>query len=209
MGKHEQRYCPYSAMCGMHGNIVSGFGNESTGVMLIGEAPGRDEDTFGVPFCGMAGKELDNYLSGVDLVRSNLYITNLVRCRPPQNRDPLKLEIDMCSSFYLTEEIQRIKPSIIGALGRISSGWLLGEVDMEHVHGIPYFWRSGAVKSIVVPMYHPAAGLHNPMIMIRIRQDFEALAMVIRGKIRPRVEAREEGEYNMLTGEEVRQCLRM
>lgn len=208
MSRAARRYCECVGLCGMHGNVVYGGGNTTAGVMLVGEAPGRDEDAAGVPFVGMAGKELDNYLRGAGLARGNVYITNVVKCRPDGNDTPSKAAVDWCSSHYLMDEIRRIRPRVIGALGKVSSTWFLGDVDMEHVHGIPYFWQSGNVKSIVVPMYHPAAGLHNPMIMIRIRQDFEALAMVIRGKIRPRVAAREEGEYQMLTGEEVRGMLR-
>jgi len=152
--------------------------------MIVLEAPGEEEDRRGEAAIGKTGRELDNYLSQVGLSRDRCYVTNLVKCRPPGNRDPKLTEIKNCEGRLLGE-IASVKPMVISTLGRHSTRWFLGDVDMEAVHGIPF--RTvvpGTDNPIVIcPGYHPAYGLHDSRVMALIQADFRALADCVRGKL--------------------------
>jgi uracil-DNA glycosylase family 4 len=164
--------------------MVWGDGPVDTGLVLLGEAPGEEEDASGLPFVGKAGREVDNQylLRFTRVLRHEWYVTNVVKCRPPGNRTPKADEIAMCSR-HLQCELDTIRPRVIGALGKTASSYLLGsDVDMEMLHGIP---QRGANDVIIVPMYHPAAGLHDPSKTIPIQRDFEMLGKVVRGEARP------------------------
>lgn len=147
--------------CSLHDsrtNVVFGVGNPTADLMLIGEAPGRDEDLQGEPFVGAAGKLLDRILKAMDLSREEVFIANLLKCRPPRNRDPLPEEIESCWSF-LEKQIERIQPKVICTLGGFASRTLLGmPVPLGRLRG-----RVHRYKGIhVVPTYHPAALLRHP-----------------------------------------------
>lgn len=147
--------------CSLHEsrtNVVFGVGNPTADLMLIGEAPGRDEDLQGEPFVGAAGKLLDRILKAMDLSREEVFIANLLKCRPPRNRDPLPEEIESCWSF-LEKQIERIQPKVICTLGGFASRTLLGmPVPLGRLRG-----RVHRYKGIhVVPTYHPAALLRHP-----------------------------------------------
>lgn len=138
-------------------NFVFGVGNPNAEIMLIGEAPGADEDEQGEPFVGRAGQLLNNILKAVSLERSEVYICNILKCRPPNNRDPLVSEMELCTP-YLEKQIELIKPKFIICLGRIAAQWLLKTNDGLNKLRQQVFQYRGA--SLLVT-YHPAALLRN------------------------------------------------
>lgn len=139
-------------------NLVFGTGNRSADLMFVGEAPGEREDETGIPFVGAAGQLLDKYLIAVGLERENVYIANILKCRPPRNRDPLPEEGDACIGF-LREQVKLIRPKIIVCLGRISAMRLIKpDFKITREHGI--IVKKGAFAMTAV--YHPAALLRDP-----------------------------------------------
>ncbi len=139
--------------------------------MLIGEGPGRNEDENGVPFCGAAGRFLDELLQIAGLERKGVYITNVVKCRPPGNRDPMPDEIGTCTSNYLNRQIEAINPKMIVTLGRHSMGLFMPDAKISRVHGKPV--EVGG--RMIVPMFHPAAALHQPALHDDVVADFSHL----------------------------------
>lgn len=171
--------------------IVWGEGPSSPRVILIGEAPGKDEDREGRPFVGKAGKELDNYLwLFAKMNREDCYVTNIVKCRPPNNRDPKPEEIEACGR-HLYQELGDHPEASIVTLGRFAASWFLGPVDMTVIHGIPQVCDEGTI----LPIYHPAAGLHNSRMMISLQRDFEALGKWVRGELEVPVDEFLEPDY--------------
>lgn len=152
-------------------NAVFGVGDPSASVMFIGEAPGREEDARGEPFVGRAGQLLNKILASVELKRSEVYITNVLKCRPPENRDPHEEEVRSCEAF-LARQIELISPRVICALGRVSAQWLLREkaplaalrLGGYRYRGIP-----------VLVTYHPAALLRQPQLKRAAWEDFKRL----------------------------------
>jgi DNA polymerase len=161
------RLCP---LCRSRHQAVPGEGNENATVMLIGEGPGYHEDREGRPFIGPAGQFLEELLGLAGLRRSDVYITNVVKCRPPNNRDPLPVEIDACAP-YLDRQIAAINPKVIITLGRFSMAKFVNETSISRIHG--QVWPQEG--RVVVTMYHPAAGLHNDRLKDVIREDFRKL----------------------------------
>lgn len=153
---------------------VPGEGPVDSEVMLIGEGPGFYENEQGRPFVGAAGKFLDELLAKGGVRREDVFITNVVKCRPPGNRDPLPEELSSCSE-YLDRQIEAINPRVIVTLGRYSMGKFLPNVRISDVHGQP-FWNHGR---LVVPMYHPAAALHQPSLKTSVERDFTRLTEFI------------------------------
>jgi DNA polymerase len=152
-------------------NIVFGYGNPEADLMFVGEGPGRAEDAQGLPFVGPAGKLLDELLSQIGMVRSQVYIANVVKCRPPGNRDPLPLEVETCTPF-LSGQIKLIKPKIVCELGRIAAGMMMERpIQITRIHG-QRFIGNGYFN---VPVFHPAAALRAPATMQLLRQDFQNL----------------------------------
>ena len=150
----ECQLCPLGAT---RTKFVFGVGNPNADLMLIGEAPGRNEDLQGEPFVGRAGQLLDKILAAIDLSREEVYIANVLKCRPPNNRDPLKSESDTCQP-YLKQQIELIKPKLILALGRVSGAWLLGEdLALKDMRNKSYIYNG--IEMMVT--YHPAALLRN------------------------------------------------
>jgi len=147
--------------CALHESrtrTVFGVGNPKTKVMFIGEAPGRDEDRQGEPFVGRAGQLLTKILAAIDLKREDVYITNILKCRPPQNRDPQESEVRCCEA-YLVQQIELIQPKLICALGRIAAQWLLKtDAPLSALRAGEYEYQGIQV----IPTYHPAALLRNP-----------------------------------------------
>lgn len=169
--------------CGLCARPIPSTVVEHPIAMLIGEGPGADEEKYRRPFVGKTGQELTNYLTRAGIPRERIYISNVLRCRPPDNRDPRVEEIAMCLP-NLMKEIEEANPPIIIAVGRFAARVLLGDVDMEQVHGIP-FW-SPIVDRVVVPVYHPSYGLHETENMSLIMADFLAVKAVMMGQIKPR-----------------------
>ncbi|NPV85268.1 MAG: uracil-DNA glycosylase [Anaerolineae bacterium] len=152
-------------------HAVPGEGPADAQVMLIGEGPGFHENEQGRPFVGAAGKYLDELLQKGGLSRSAVFITNVVKCRPPGNRDPLPDELTACS-FYLDRQIEIINPLVIVTLGRFSMARYLPNAKISAVHGKPS-WVKGR---LIIPMYHPAAALHQPMLKTDLEKDFARLS---------------------------------
>jgi len=193
-----KRVCGYGKDCPLNGSFVGGAGSDSPVAMLVGEAPGGAEEAIGTPFVGKSGQELDMYLyKFAHIRRDKCYITNVVKCRPPNNRDPSVGEIAYCTEHCLVKEITRIRPKVIGTIGRVATSWFAGhKTTMEHVHGIPgYGWWNDEYQFIVVPMYHPAYGLHSTRRMQYIINDFRVLGEVVRGKVKPRNVVAAEYDY--------------
>jgi DNA polymerase len=139
-------------------NTVFGVGNKNADLMFVGEAPGESEDKSGIPFVGRAGKLLDKYLEAVGIDRDEVYIANILKCRPPNNRDPLPEEQEVCMD-YLREQVRLIKPKIIVCLGRISAMKLINpDFRITKEHGT--FFKKGAFE--IVAVYHPSLLLRDP-----------------------------------------------
>jgi DNA polymerase len=150
--------CEKCELCKTRTNVVFGQGNREADLMFIGEAPGESEDLSGVPFVGRAGKLFDKYLEAVEIPRESVYIANMLKCRPPKNRDPKEEEQDLCIE-YLREQVRLIKPKIIVCLGRISAKRLIKEdFRITQEHGI-FFEKNGYT---ICAVYHPAALLRDP-----------------------------------------------
>jgi uracil-DNA glycosylase len=154
---------------------VPGEGPSDADIMLIGEGPGFYENEQGRPFVGAAGKFLDELISSIGLKREDVFITNIVKCRPPNNRDPRPEEIETCAGDYLEQQIQAINPKVIVTLGRYSMARFLPDVKISSVHG-----RAMRVRGrLVVPMFHPAAALHQPSLKPSLVADFASLPELI------------------------------
>lgn len=149
---------------------VPGEGPASAEIMLIGEGPGFYENEQGRPFVGAAGKFLDELLDRANLNRKLVFITNVVKCRPPGNRDPLPEELLACGA-YLERQIAAINPLVIVTLGRYSMGRFLPNVRISEVHGRPAWVRG----RLIIPMFHPAAALHQPSLKTSVERDFSRL----------------------------------
>ncbi len=161
---------------------VPGAGSPNAEVMFIGEGPGFHEDQQGLPFVGAAGKLLDKLLASIDLQRSEVFIGNVIKHRPPGNRDPLPKEIEACTPF-LDEQIKIINPKIIVTLGRFSMAKFLPDEKISQIHGQARFVDWQGKRLVVLPMYHPAAALRRGEIMPQIRQDFQKIPLLLQGKL--------------------------
>lgn len=153
---------------------VPGEGDPEAEIMLTGEAPGYYESLQGRPFVGAAGQLLTQLLKSIGLERTQVFICNMLRHRPPENRDPLPEEIKACEPF-LDEQIKIIDPEIIVTLGRFSMAKFLPGEFISKVHGQARFIEFAGQKRIVIPMYHPAAALRNVKIMEEIKKDFQKI----------------------------------
>ncbi|MDO4830265.1 MAG: uracil-DNA glycosylase [Clostridia bacterium] len=151
--------CQKCELCKTRHNVVVGVGNKNAEVMFIGEGPGENEDLQGEPFVGRAGKLLDKMLTAVDLDRrKNIYIANIVKCRPPQNRDPKPEEQEMCIDWLRTQ-VKLMRPKIIVCLGRISAGRIIkSDIKITKEHGL--WFEKGGIQ--MMAMLHPAAVLRDP-----------------------------------------------
>lgn len=155
-------------------NAVPGEGRSNSEIMFIGEGPGFHENELGRPFVGQAGKFLDELLEVAGYKREEVFITNVVKCRPPGNRDPLPEELLACAT-YLDHQIEVLNPCVIVTLGRISMGKFLPNARISEIHG-----RATWVKErLIVPMYHPAAALHQPSLKPVVIDDFKRLPQAI------------------------------
>jgi DNA polymerase len=159
-------------------NLVMGDGNVDADIVFIGEAPGKNEDETGLPFVGAAGKFLDEMLATAGMKRSDVYITNIVKFRPPNNRDPLPEEK---KAFwpYLVRQLDVIRPKIVVTLGRHSMEYFLPEQKISAVHGQPKRISFGEGKIVIVPLYHPAAALYNGSMRATLIEDFMKLPTII------------------------------
>ena len=170
----QVRTCQKCELAGNRKNAVPGVGPAIAKIMLIGEGPGFYENEQGLPFVGPAGKFLDELLGAGGLERKDVFITNVVKCRPPGNRDPQEDELLACAE-YLDHQIEAINPLIIITLGRFSMARYFDTAKISLIHG-----RASWVKGrLIVPMYHPAAGLHQPSLRPTIIKDFSQFPQFI------------------------------
>jgi uracil-DNA glycosylase len=164
--------------CPLHAtrtNVVFGSGNADADLMFVGEAPGFHEDQQGKPFVGAAGKLLEKLLADIDLTREDVFIANVLKSRPPGNRDPQLEEIEACKP-YLTRQIELIEPLVICTLGNFSTKLLTRRQDgITRVHGKPQQHTVGGLEVTIYPIYHPAAGLRSQAMLTTLREDFERL----------------------------------
>ena len=166
----EIRSCEACLLHTTRKNAVPGEGPQDAQVMFIGEAPGLNEDREGRPFVGRSGSFLEELLAAAGLKRSEVYICNVLKCRPPDNRDPLPAEIDSCSDF-ISRQIQLIDPFVVVTLGRHSMRRFFPDAIISRVHGQP----KTVAGRLIVPMYHPAAALHRGNLKQTIIDDFSLL----------------------------------
>jgi len=170
-------------LCPLHEgrmNPVVGDGDLDSPLVLVGEAPGRREDEQGKPFVGSAGKLLDNMLEEAGMKRSTLFITNIVKCRPPKNRRPLSKEVEACSG-HLENLLRIISPRVIAPMGNSSTRYFLRLFNLEKgkigdVHGRVFHVEANWGEVILFPLYHPAAVLYNRKLEQELRDDFALLS---------------------------------
>jgi DNA polymerase len=156
-------------------NVVFGAGNADADLMFIGEAPGANEDRMGLPFVGQAGKLLDKLLGEIGMERGDVFITNVLLCRPPDNRDPQPREIDSCQP-YLWRKIELIEPTMICTLGNFSTKLLRGDsTGISRLHGTEEVRVIGPRAVRLYPLYHPAAALYTPSTLETLRSDFHRI----------------------------------
>lgn len=154
---------------------VIGQGNHNAKIIFIGEAPGAKEDASGVPFCGRSGDFLNELLDHIGLKREDVYITNIVKCRPPKNRDPKDSEIECCKN-YIERQIESINPKVICSLGRHSMNFIMNNLGIENkdtisnLHGKVF-----ETKYIFIPLYHPAVAIYNSSKKGELKKDFEII----------------------------------
>ena len=155
--------------------VVFGVGNPEADLMFVGEAPGFHEDKQGYPFVGQAGKLLDRLLAGIGLSRADVYIANVLKCRPPGNRDPVPDEIESCEP-HLFRQLELIQPLVIATLGNFATKLLSGkQTGITRVHGQEQRTTLGGRDVLLYPLYHPAAALYTPAMLTVLEQDFSRL----------------------------------
>jgi len=162
--------CPRCDLSFTRTNVVVGSGPIHADIMLIGEAPGRNEDKQGMPFVGAAGRVLNSALKGAGISRDVVYITNIVKCRPPENRVPLKNEIDACS-VYLMKQLETVAPKLVILLGKTSAESFLNRgINMTEEHGKPFKYDD---RTVMIT-YHPAATIYNKKLKEVLEADIRA-----------------------------------
>jgi uracil-DNA glycosylase family 4 len=154
---------------------VPGEGPDNVSVMFIGEAPGFHEDQQGRPFVGAAGKFLEELLASINLTRKDVYIANVIKCRPPGNRDPLPEEIEACKPF-LDRQVELVQPKLVVTLGRFSMARAFPKARISYIHGQPR--KIGGI--VYYPMYHPAAALHQPSLRRTIEEDMQRIPELLK-----------------------------
>jgi uracil-DNA glycosylase len=176
---HEARACTRCPLHASRSKVVFGSGNADADLMFVGEAPGAQEDEQGLPFVGRAGKLLDQLLAEVGLERADVFITNVLKSRPPGNRDPQPDEIDACKP-YLQRQIELIEPKVICTLGNFATKLLTrSQRGITGVHGRAQVHELGGRTVRVFPLYHPAAALRSTKTLEELREDFRALPALL------------------------------
>lgn len=170
----EVRECTKCPLHRGRTHAVPGEGPADADIMFIGEGPGFHEDQQGRPFVGAAGQFLEELLNTIGLTREQVYITNVIKCRPPGNRDPLPREVNACEP-YLDRQIELIQPTVVVTLGRFSMARAFPNARISHIHGDPR--KIGGI--VYYPMYHPAAALHRPSLRGTVEEDMRKIPDVL------------------------------
>jgi uracil-DNA glycosylase family 4 len=159
--------------------VVFGNGDPGADLMFVGEAPGFHEDQQGMPFVGQAGKLLDQLLAGIGLSRDMVFVANVLKCRPPGNRDPMPDEIEACES-HLFRQVELIQPKVVATLGNFSTKLLSGkQLGITRVHGQEQQVTLGGRSVLLYPLYHPAAALYTPAMLKVLQEDFRRIPELI------------------------------
>ena len=165
--------------------VVFGSGNPDAELMIVGEAPGYHEDQGGLPFAGQAGELLAGLLAGIGLTPESVYLANVLKCRPPQNRDPLEAEIAACEP-HLFRQIELIQPKVVATLGNFSTKLLSGKpTGITRVHGQPQDVTLGGRCVALYPLYHPAAALYTPSMLNVLKEDFARIPELLGREAEP------------------------
>jgi uracil-DNA glycosylase len=177
--------CTRCALAQGRTQVVFGSGDPDADLMFVGEAPGFHEDKQGVPFVGAAGKLLEQLLAGIGLERGQVYICNVLKCRPPGNRDPLPDEIEACES-HLWRQIELIRPRVVATLGNFATKLLSGKpTGITRVHGCEQETTLGGSRVLLYPLYHPAAALYTPRMLEVLQSDFRRIPELLGREIAP------------------------
>lgn len=178
---NEVRDC---SRCPLHETwtkAVFGAGNADADLMFVGEAPGAEEDRQGLPFVGRAGQLLNQMLGEIGLAREDVFIANVLKSRPPANRDPQPLEIEACKPF-LFEQVRLIEPTVVCTLGNFATKLLSGNpAGITRVHGVPQVHELGGRSVFLLPIFHPAAALRTPSVKEALRADFDLIPKLLAG----------------------------
>ena len=177
-------------------NLVFGKGNPNAKILFIGEAPGAKEDELGIPFVGKAGKDLDKALNKINLTLDDVYIANILKYRPPKNRDPKPEEI-INHTPYLIKQIKIIKPKIIATLGNFATKFVLANFNQKNmkniqgiseIHGKQFNIKLDDIEFLIIPIYHPSAMVYKPSLREEFEKDFQTFAKIIGTKINEKEE---------------------
>jgi uracil-DNA glycosylase family 4 len=183
--RDEVAGCTRCALAGGRTQVVFGSGDPNADLMFVGEAPGFHEDKQGVPFVGAAGKLLDQLLAGIGLTRPDVYVANVLKCRPPGNRDPMPEEIEACEA-HLWRQIELIQPRVVATLGNFATKLLSGRpTGITRVHGQEQETTLGGRRVLLYPLYHPAAALYTPRMLDVLKSDFARLPELIGREVAP------------------------
>jgi uracil-DNA glycosylase len=168
--------CTLCRLCESRTHAVPGSGNPHADIVFVGEGPGKKEDQQGIPFCGASGRMLDGLLASINLNRDDVFITNIVKCRPPDNRDPLPDEKATCAPTYLNKQLALIKPKLIVTLGRHALGHFVPNQKISEVHGQPKRYKG----QVYLALYHPAVALYNGGMRATLMEDFQMIPTTLR-----------------------------
>ena len=171
--------CTRCALAQGRTQVVFGSGSPNADLMFVGEAPGFHEDQQGIPFVGQAGKLLDTLLGGIGLTRADVFVANVLKCRPAGNRDPLPEEIAACEP-HLFRQIELIRPTVVATLGNFATKLLSGKpAGITRVHGYEQEVTLGARTVLLYPLFHPAAALYTPSMLKVLEEDFERIPALL------------------------------
>ncbi len=177
--------CTKCALAQGRTQVVFGSGAPDADLMFVGEAPGFHEDQQGIPFVGAAGKLLEQLLAGIGLTRSDVYVANVLKCRPPGNRDPMPEEIEACEG-HLWRQIELIQPRVVATLGNFATKLLSGKpTGITRVHGQEQETTLGGRRVLLYPLYHPAAALYTPRMLEVLQSDFRRIPELLGRELEP------------------------
>jgi uracil-DNA glycosylase len=177
--------CTRCALAHGRTQVVFGSGNADADLMFVGEAPGFHEDKQGVPFVGAAGKLLEQLLADIRLTRADVYIANVLLCRPPGNRDPMPEEIEACEG-HLWRQMELIRPRVVATLGNFATKLLSGKPSgITRVHGLEQETTLGGRRVLLYPLFHPAAALYTPRMLEVLQSDFRRLPELLGRRLEP------------------------